>query len=149
MRKIFKQIHPYTALTQRISNIFIDQMLIYFLLFFKYILCWHQNFQLLPRSLAVIKNERVKYKVVLRKYLNTHCIYCVNDFVMGKDALQHCFVKCVYYLHCTNCINLCVYVCATSCCFCNTQTDGMCVCVCACVCVCIYVCIFMYECKRA
>jgi len=44
-------------------------------------------FNSLPRSLTVVKNEQAKYKVVLRKYINRHCIYCVCEFVMCKDAL--------------------------------------------------------------
>jgi IS1 family transposase len=32
----------------------------------------------LPRSLTSLKNEKAKFKVVLKRYLNTHSFYCVD-----------------------------------------------------------------------
>jgi hypothetical protein len=40
----------------------------------------------LARSLTVDKNEQAKYRAVLRKYWNTNRIYCVDEFVVCKDA---------------------------------------------------------------
>jgi hypothetical protein len=38
-------------------------------------------------SLTVLKNEKAKFKLALRKYLNTHCFYSVDEFFMCKDDL--------------------------------------------------------------
>jgi hypothetical protein len=44
-------------------------------------------FNSLPCSLTTLKKEKAKFKVALRKYLNTHTFYCVDEFVMCKDKL--------------------------------------------------------------
>jgi hypothetical protein len=51
-------------------------------------------FNFLPCSLAILKNEKAKLKVALRKCLNTHSFYSVDEFFMCKNDLQYCFVKC-------------------------------------------------------
>jgi hypothetical protein len=43
-------------------------------------------FNRLPLSLISVKNEQTKFKVALRKYLNTHCFYTVDEFFMYKDG---------------------------------------------------------------
>jgi IS1 family transposase len=43
-------------------------------------------FNRLPLSLISLKNEKTKFKVALRKYLNIHCFYSVDEFVMYKDG---------------------------------------------------------------
>jgi len=35
----------------------------------------------------VLKNEKAKFKVALRKYLNTDSLYSVDEFFMCKDDL--------------------------------------------------------------
>ena len=51
----------------------------------KYILCRHQNFQ--QSSLTIFKNDKAKFKAVLRKYLNTHSFYSVDELFICKDDL--------------------------------------------------------------
>jgi hypothetical protein len=43
-------------------------------------------FNRLSLSLISLKNEKTKFKVALRKYLNTHSFYSVDDFFMYKDG---------------------------------------------------------------
>jgi hypothetical protein len=43
-------------------------------------------FNRLPLSLISLKNEKTKFKVALRKYLNTHSFYSVDEFFMYKDG---------------------------------------------------------------
>ena len=43
-------------------------------------------FNRLPLSLISLKNEKTKFKVALRKYLNTHCFYSVDEFVTYTDG---------------------------------------------------------------
>jgi hypothetical protein len=44
-------------------------------------------FNNLPRSLTILNNQRGKFKLVLRKYLNTHSFYSVDDVFMYGDEL--------------------------------------------------------------
>jgi hypothetical protein len=41
-------------------------------------------FNRLPLSLISLKNENTKFKVALRKYLNRHTFYSVDEFFMYK-----------------------------------------------------------------
>jgi hypothetical protein len=43
-------------------------------------------FNSLPLSLISLKNEKTKFNVALRKYLNTHCFYSVDESFMYKDG---------------------------------------------------------------
>jgi hypothetical protein len=43
-------------------------------------------FNRLPLSLIILENEKPKFKVALRKYLNTHSFYSVDEFFMYKDG---------------------------------------------------------------
>jgi hypothetical protein len=43
-------------------------------------------FNRLPLSLISLKNEKTKFKVALRKYLNTRSFYSVDEFFMYKDG---------------------------------------------------------------
>jgi hypothetical protein len=42
-------------------------------------------FNSLPPSLTILKNNNAKFKEVLRKYLNKHFFYSVDEFFMCKD----------------------------------------------------------------
>jgi hypothetical protein len=42
-------------------------------------------FSSLPHSLTILKNEKAKFKVALKKYLNTHSFYTVDEYFMCKD----------------------------------------------------------------
>jgi hypothetical protein len=35
----------------------------------------------LPRGYMSLKNEKAQFKAVLRRYLNTHCFCCVEEFL--------------------------------------------------------------------
>ena len=41
-------------------------------------------FNSLSRILTVLKNEKTKFEVALRMYLNTHCVYSVHDLLCIK-----------------------------------------------------------------
>jgi hypothetical protein len=41
----------------------------------------------LPLSLTIRKNEKAKFKVALRKYLNTHSFYSADEFFRRKDEV--------------------------------------------------------------
>jgi IS1 family transposase len=43
-------------------------------------------FNRLPLSLTSLKNEKTKFKAALRKYLNTHSSYLLDEFFMYKDG---------------------------------------------------------------
>jgi len=47
----------------------------------------------LPCSQIILKNEKIKFRVSLQKYLNTYSFYSVEEFFMCKYDLLHCFVK--------------------------------------------------------
>jgi hypothetical protein len=44
-------------------------------------------FNSLPRSLTNLKNEKAQFKVALRRYLNAHSFYSVDEFLMCVDKL--------------------------------------------------------------
>lgn len=45
------------------------------------------KFSSLPHSLTIFRNEKAKLEVTLRKYLNMHSIYSVDEFLVCKDNL--------------------------------------------------------------
>ena len=47
---------------------------------------------------AIIKNDNAKFKAVLRKYLNTHSLYYVVEFVFVK-MIYNTIVKNIYYFY--------------------------------------------------
>jgi hypothetical protein len=49
----------------------------------KCILCWHKSFQ---QFTTILKNDKVKFRAVLRKYLNAHSFYTVDE-IFYKDNL--------------------------------------------------------------
>jgi hypothetical protein len=44
-----------------------------------------RSFNSLPCSLINLKNEKAQFKVALRRYLNAHSFYSVNEFFMCTD----------------------------------------------------------------
>jgi hypothetical protein len=44
-------------------------------------------FNSLPHILTILKNEKAKFKVALRKYLNTGSFYSADEVIMFKDVL--------------------------------------------------------------
>ena len=79
--KIFQQIH----LIQGTRTIFIDQMTtcIQKDTFYAALKIFNSS----SCSLTIVKKEEAKYKVVLRKYLNTRAFYSVDEFGMCKGDL--------------------------------------------------------------
>jgi hypothetical protein len=45
-------------------------------------------FNSLPRNITNLKNEKTKSKVVLKKYLNAHCFYSVDECMACTDDLK-------------------------------------------------------------
>jgi hypothetical protein len=42
---------------------------------------------ILPYGVTNIQNERAQFQVALRRYLNAHCFYSVDEFLMCTDTL--------------------------------------------------------------
>jgi hypothetical protein len=42
-------------------------------------------FNNLPSSLKSLKNEKAEFKVALKRYLNTHSFYSVDEFLLSKN----------------------------------------------------------------
>jgi hypothetical protein len=84
-QKFFEQIHLHTTQIQAISILFIDHMELH-LVFMKCFLCW-QQFSSSPPSVTVLKNDKTKFKAALRKYVHTHCFFCVDEYFMCKEDL--------------------------------------------------------------
>jgi hypothetical protein len=42
---------------------------------------------MLPYNLTILKNEKVKFKVAVRKYLNTYSFDSVDEFFMDKGEV--------------------------------------------------------------
>jgi hypothetical protein len=45
-------------------------------------------FNSLPHSITTLKNEKTKFKVALKTYLNAHCFYSVGEFLACADDLK-------------------------------------------------------------
>jgi len=76
---------------------------------------------------TILRNDKAKFKVALRKYQHTHCVYCVDEFFMRKDDLQY-FCK-MFELFDTVNLYICVFMtCSTSCCLYDTLMDSWNVC---------------------
>jgi hypothetical protein len=41
----------------------------------------------LPSGVTILKNDKAKFEAALRKYLNTHFLYSVDEFFICKDNL--------------------------------------------------------------
>jgi len=84
--KFFKQIHLYTMLIQGISITFIDQIPTY-LVFKSTFYAGTKIFNSVPPSVTIRKNDKAKFKTVLRKYIHTYSFYSVDEFFMCKDDI--------------------------------------------------------------
>jgi len=108
-------------------------MLTYFL---KYDLRCIKIFSSLPPDVTILKNDESKFKAAVRKYLNTHSFYFVDDlqYLCKMYVISHTVNLCIFavYTHThthtvlwlTDSWNVCVYVCMYVCLY-----------VCMCVCV--------------
>jgi membrane protein insertase Oxa1/YidC/SpoIIIJ len=95
-----------------------------------------KSFKSLSPSVTILKKEQVKFRRVLRKYLNIppfilwliFCVKIIHITLLCKMLFVFCTVKIVY-----NCVFMtCVK-------FMDPWNVYMCVCVCLCVCVCVYI----------
>ena len=82
--EIFKEIHLYTVLVQRISTIFIDQMQTHIFPRKSTFYVGIRTFNSSSYSLIIPKEKKAQFKVSLGKYLliNTHSIYSVDECFM-------------------------------------------------------------------
>jgi len=95
-QEIFHKIHLYAILKKEISIIFIDQMPTYIVFLKKSTLCSGITiFNILPTSVTIVKNDKVKFQATLRKYLHAHCFYSVDNFLCVKMIYYTVFVKCL------------------------------------------------------
>jgi hypothetical protein len=83
-KNIFKQIQPYTVLTQGIVMICTDQWSNSHV-FRKCILFWRKLINSLPSSAKSLMNKKAQFKVALKRYLNTYCFYSVEEFSVFKN----------------------------------------------------------------
>jgi len=56
-----------------------------------------KTFNSLPPSLKILKNDKTKFKTALRKYLNTHSFYSVDELFMCTNDLEYHPVKFLQY----------------------------------------------------
>jgi hypothetical protein len=83
----FQKNYLYTTLIKEISTIFVNQMPNYFV--FKESIPYDgiKHFGSLPPNKTVPMNDKAKLEAAFRKYLNTHCFYCADEFFMYEDDL--------------------------------------------------------------
>lgn len=82
-----------------------------------YVLYDIKNFDTLLLSLTVLKNEKAKYKLQLRRYLNTHSFYSSDEFLYVN--MIHKTVKQDVYsiLPCKNSVHFCICMTFSASCF--------------------------------
>jgi hypothetical protein len=109
MKKIFEQMRPHTVLMHGISTILTDRMPtfhdfgVHFLLASEFSAVYHVIYH-------VVTIRRPSS--VLRRYLNTHCVYCVLEFVCVKLDHNTVYRICtVFFTLCCMLCMLCVFVC--------------------------------------
>jgi hypothetical protein len=86
-------------------------------------------FNSLPRGLTILKKEKAKFKVTLRKYINTHSFYSVDEFLCVK-MIYKMFI--VFYT--VKIVYICVFMtCSTSYCLCDTLMNSWNVCMYVCI----------------
>ena len=44
-------------------------------------------FNSLPPSVTILQKDNAKFKAALKKYLKTHCFYCVDELFVCQDGL--------------------------------------------------------------
>jgi len=80
-----------------------------------------KTFNSLPPSLKILKNDRAKFKTALRKYLNTHSFYSVDELFMYTNDLEYRPVKFLQYFTLKKIVYIYVFMtCSTSYCLCDT-----------------------------
>jgi hypothetical protein len=60
----------------------------------------------MTRVTSILMNEKVEFKVALKRYLNTHSFYSVDEFLSSKNDSKGSCTKCKL----TVLIYMCVYV---------------------------------------
>jgi hypothetical protein len=135
---VFKKVHSMNASEFRniLPNIqlLFQQNALVFLLLKTSAFCWNNNciivnmhgkttIKILPTSLRVLKNQKAKFKVVLRIYLNTHYFYALDDFLIGKyDYILFYKMFIIFYFE--KILYICVFMASyTSYCLCLTLVD--------------------------
>jgi hypothetical protein len=74
------------SIIQGISTIFVDQLPTYHA-FRKVHSILVSEFSIVYYSVTNLKNEKAQIKVALRRYLNAHCFYPVDEFLTCTDKL--------------------------------------------------------------
>ena len=59
--------------------------------------------------MTILKNDNAKFKEALRKYLNTHSLYSLAEFLFVEMIYNTVVKKIILFLHCKNCLYLCIY----------------------------------------
>jgi hypothetical protein len=65
----------------------INERNMHHLLFFTTVCSGIRSFNSSLPGVTVCMCDKAKFEASFRKYLNTHCCYCVDDFVMHEDDL--------------------------------------------------------------
>ena len=58
-------------------------------------LLWDQNFNSLPRIITNLKNEKTQFKEALKKFLNAHSFYSVDELFTCTDDMYCWLCDCV------------------------------------------------------
>ena len=74
IRKLFKQILPYTILICGIRTVFIDRILTYLVFEKSTFFAGIKIFNSLPTSMTILKNDKANFKAGLRRYLHTYTL---------------------------------------------------------------------------
>jgi hypothetical protein len=59
--------------------------------------CGIRIFNSLPRSITSLKNEKTQFKVALKKFLNAHSFYSVDEFCACTDDM-YCWLYVILYI---------------------------------------------------
>jgi hypothetical protein len=110
-------------------------------------------FNSLPSNLRSLMNKKAQFKVALKRYLNTHCFYSVeefltfkNDTISAKFFFPFCF-DLVWYMYTLCQTFLCIFKVfwkSIFLWFCHFVSVLFLFCCCCCCCICLYI-LYLYD----
>jgi hypothetical protein len=80
-----RQSQQCTKLTLGLGNIFIDQLPTFHVFKKSAYYADIKIFNSLPSNLRSLMNKQIQFKVALQRYLNTHGLYSVEEFLTFKN----------------------------------------------------------------
>ena len=94
----------------------------------------------LPRSITNLKNEKTHFKVALKKFLNAHSFYSVDEFFTCTDD-TYCWLYDCLNVSFTVIFYVCLHIYDVFHILLSGDSQGSMECICVCVYVCMYVCL--------